>query len=126
MVKQFLPGMISRKNGRIVAVASIGTKGPMPFTVSYTTTKYGIDGFMESLYDDICADECDEFIKLSTIYPHFMNTRKELTDFLDVVAGTVPRMNPKHAADIAVKNILIGKRHIVVQPFPIPVHTIVK
>lgn len=84
MVKQFLPGMIERKKGRIVAIASIASKVSAPFGSAYTATKHGLDGFMESLWDDLCVGDHEEFIKLCTVYPYFINTRKELGEIFEV------------------------------------------
>lgn len=118
MTKSFLPGMIERKKGRIIAISSMSAKLSMPLATTYTATKYGLDGFMEALYDELCLDNNDEFIKLSTIYPYFINTRKELGDLLDVIKDPTPRMTPEFVADEAVTLHLKNKRNIVITPMP--------
>lgn len=118
MVKTFLPGMIARKRGRIVAISSMTAKMTLPMSTIYSATKFGVDGFMEALFDDLCLDDYDEFIKLTTTFPYFINTRKELGDLMDDVEDLVPRMSAKYVADVTVKGVLLTKRKIVITPTP--------
>jgi all-trans-retinol dehydrogenase (NAD+) len=117
-LKTFLPGMIERKRGRIVAIASLSAKVSPVYATTYTSTKYGIHGLMESLYDDLCVYDLDEFIKLTTIFPNFINTRKELGDVLDALEFPVPRLTPQYTADVIVKGTIENKRNIVISPTP--------
>lgn len=116
MVKQFLPGMLERRGGRIIAVSSISAKVALPLASIYTATKYGVDGFMETLYDELCIDDYDKFIHLTTVYPYFINTRKELADAVDEMGDIVQRLEPEFVADSLVKGALLNKRQIVVSP----------
>lgn len=124
MIHQFLPGMIERQRGRIVAVSSMFAKMSVPLMAVYTATKYGLDGFMEALFDELCIDDYEKFIKLSTIFPYIMNTRKEVVDMMGELDDPVPRMDPAFVADKTVKNVLMDKRRIVITPQPI--HRIVQ
>jgi len=116
MVKQFLPGMLERRKGRIVAMCSISAKVSLPMGSAYTATKYGLDGLMEAIWDELCIDDYDEFIKLSTVYPYFVNTRKELSDMLEEMEDPVTRLTPEYVADVTVEKSLMNKRHIVITP----------
>jgi all-trans-retinol dehydrogenase (NAD+) len=116
MVKSFLPGMISRRRGRIMAVSSITAKLSFPLASAYTATKFGVDGFMESLYDELCLDNYDDFIKLSTIFPYTINTRKELSEVFDTIEDPTPRMTPEFVAQVAVNRHLKGQRNIIITP----------
>jgi all-trans-retinol dehydrogenase (NAD+) len=116
MVKMFLPDMIEQKDGKIVAIASMAARLTTPLASIYDATKCGIDGFMESLYDDLCLDDLDEFIKLSTVYPYFINTRKELCDVMDEINDFIPRMSPEFVAEKVVEGVLKKKRQIFVTP----------
>ncbi|MBU4377367.1 MAG: SDR family NAD(P)-dependent oxidoreductase [Candidatus Omnitrophica bacterium] len=44
-----LPHMIEQKSGHIINVSSILGKGPAPYRSLYCASKYGMEGFMESL-----------------------------------------------------------------------------
>lgn len=67
---------------------------------------------MSALYDELCIDNSDEFVKITTAYPHFMNTRKELSDVMDAVKITTPRMSAKFVADEVIKATLRDKSEI--------------
>ena len=56
----------------------------MPRAIAYCTAKWALRGFMSALYVELCADKCDKFVHLSTIYPSYINTRKELAKVLDI------------------------------------------
>lgn len=116
MALQFLPGMIERRRGFIVAIASMIVQVTAPLATIYAATKYGVDGFMESLFDELCLDDYDHFIKLSTVYPYFIRTRKELTDVIDEIGDLFPGMTPEFVADQAVRGVLMNKRNIIVAP----------
>lgn len=111
-MRTFLGGMIERKRGHICAISSLSAKVTFPNGTAYCATKYAVDGFMNSLFDELCADDHDEFIKLTTVFPFFINTRKQLTDVLDVISTKeyTPRVIPKDAANQIVESIMLDKR----------------
>lgn len=111
-VRTFLGKMIEQKRGHIVAISSLGGKISFPLACAYCATKFGVRGFMWALFDELCIDNHDRFIKLTTVYPSFISTRKELTDILDSVKEVTPRMSPEFVADEIVKAILFNKKDI--------------
>lgn len=108
--------MIERKRGRIVAISSSTAKMTIPMASIYSATKFGVTGFMEALFDDLCVDNCEKFIKLSTVFPHFINTRKELADLMYEINDMFPSLSPQFVADNAVQAVLKNKRSIVIAP----------
>lgn len=104
--------MIEKKRGHIVAIASLGGKITFPLACAYCATKFGVKGFMSALFDEFCVDNTDQFVKLTTVFPAFINTRKELSDLLDQTDEIAPRLTPKYVADEIVKGILIEKSDI--------------
>lgn len=94
----------------MVAISSFAGKITIPCAVAYCATKFGITGFMDSLYDELCLFEQD-FIKTTTVFPTFVNTQKELCDKLEQ-AGVLLRLEPDHAAHLIVKAILVDQRKI--------------
>jgi all-trans-retinol dehydrogenase (NAD+) len=102
--------MVERKRGHVVAIASFAGKVTFPGAVTYCATKFGVTGFMDALFDELCLFEQD-FIKTTTVYPTFINTRKELGEFLDK-SGGIPRFDPNYAAHMIVKGIVRNQRHI--------------
>ena len=106
--------MIENKRGHIVAISSLGGKLSFPLACAYCATKHGVRGFMDALYDELCVDDHDEFIKTTCVFPGFINTRKELSDILDQTQEVAPRMTPKYAAESIVRGILLDKRDVTV------------
>lgn len=116
-VRTFLDSMIAQRRGHIVGISSLGGKITFPLAVGYSATKFGVRGFMGALYDELCTEDHDEFVKLTTVYPAFINTRKELSDLLDKSKETAPRMSPGYAANAIVKGILENKSDVTLPEF---------
>ncbi|XP_070509197.1 estradiol 17-beta-dehydrogenase 11-like [Chironomus tepperi] len=112
-VRTFLQDMIDKKRGHIVGIASMGAKVSFPLAISYCATKSGLDGFYRALQDELCVEDHDEFIKLTCVYPSFINTRKELTDILDQMEGVGPRMSPSYVANEIVEAIKKNKQNLI-------------
>lgn len=74
-VRVFLPGMIERKRGHIVGVSSVAGLMGAPEAVLYSTTKFGVRGFMEALSAQLYVDGHSDYIKTSTVFPYFVATR---------------------------------------------------
>jgi all-trans-retinol dehydrogenase (NAD+) len=108
--------MIERKRGHIVAVSSLSAKVASFKILAYIATKYGNDGFMRALYDDLCLDGHDEYIKLTTVYPAFFTTQKKLQDVLNTACADMPMYDPKDAGELIVKGMLKNRREFIV-PF---------
>lgn len=85
MVRVFIEDMIARRRGHIVAIASMIAFYPTSQAIAYTTTKFAVKGFMEALNQEI-RDE-GYAIKTSTIFPHFVNTRKEVVEYVRDMLG---------------------------------------
>lgn len=108
--------MMKRKRGRIIAIASFGAKITIPMGAVYCASKYGVDGLMETLFDDLCIENLEESIRTTTVYPYFINTNKKIADVMEEIDDMLPRYAPKYVAEEAVKGILINKRKIYVIP----------
>ena len=113
-VRTFLDKMIERRRGHIVAISSLSGKISFPLACGYCATKFGVRGFMNALYDELCAYDNDDYIKTTCVFPSFINTRKQLSDMLDKVDEISPRMTPEYAADEIVKGILLNKRDVTI------------
>ena len=51
--KAVLPGMIRKKNGRIINISSVTGKNPLPYRTPYATSKMGIIGFTRTLATEV-------------------------------------------------------------------------
>lgn len=108
--------MIERKRGHIVGVSSLAGKIALPLGIAYTATKFGVRGFMAALYDELCAFNHDEYVKVTAVFPSFVNTRKDLADVLDNTNEMTARMPPGYVADKIVDGILRNKRDVTLPP----------
>ncbi|CRL06391.1 CLUMA_CG019031, isoform A [Clunio marinus] len=114
-VRQFLPGMIERKRGHVVSVSSLSAKVTMPNNLTYVTTKFGNDGFMKALFDDLCLNNHDDYINLTTVYPSFTATQKNLTSLLESITDIIA-YDPDYVGDLIVKGMLANRREFIVPP----------
>jgi short-subunit dehydrogenase len=69
LTRAALPGMISRRRGHIVNVASMAGKAAFPFLASYAATKHGVVGFTHSLRGEYAAEP----VSFSAICPIFIS-----------------------------------------------------
>lgn len=89
MVRIFIEDMIVRRRGHIVAIASMIAFYPCGRAITYTTTKCAVKGFMEALNQEIREERYN--IKTLTVFPHFINTRKEVIDYVRQLLGLVAK-----------------------------------
>jgi all-trans-retinol dehydrogenase (NAD+) len=105
--RAFLDGMIERKYGRIVGISGIVAKFTQPMGTVYNTLKIAIRGFMNTLYEEIFALHLEDYIKTTTAFPFYMNTRQELMDLLgNTSPPPFPILSPEEAADKIIKGML--------------------
>lgn len=115
--------MIAKQRGNIVAICSMTAKITVPCAVAYCATKCGLDGFMEALFDELCFLK-QNFVKLTTVYPSYMNTSKSLEKVYKKI-GNIPSMKPANAANLIVKAMLADQRKVYV-PRLAKLQTVVK
>ncbi len=82
MTKAFIPDMIERKSGHIVTIASCASMYPNYKNIVYTATKHGVNGFTLGLNEFLRIKKLNDFVKVSSIMPTYMNTRKEINDYM--------------------------------------------
>ena len=106
--KMVLPGMLSRKRGRIVNVASLAGRFGLPGAAVYSATKFGVVGFTEALREEYR----DSGVHIASVLPS-----KVLTE---LSSGTnegrlIPAVTPEQVAD-GIITALSGKADEVVVP----------
>lgn len=75
-IQSFLPMMLRRNSGHIVAIASVGSYIGVANFSTYCATKFAVEGLMSSLHEEFRSKQKN--IKLTTIHPYFINTRPDL------------------------------------------------
>lgn len=120
-IKAFLPGMIERKRGQIVNIASSGGLVTMPTLSGYSTTKFGLVGLTETLQHELQPYG----IEVTLVCPG--NIRTPIVDNMQVRGydrdkltkmsyGLMPRMAPEKAAAIILRGLKKGRAMIILTP----------
>ncbi|XP_058443115.1 short-chain dehydrogenase/reductase family 16C member 6 isoform X2 [Malaya genurostris] len=74
MIQTFLPDMIQRNRGSIVALSSIAGLVGLNNLVPYCGSKYAVRGIMEALHEEIRQDARKPNIRLTSVYPYMVDT----------------------------------------------------
>ncbi|XP_070161826.1 short-chain dehydrogenase/reductase family 16C member 6-like [Polyergus mexicanus] len=75
MLEAFLPSMIEKNHGHIVALSSLAGLAGIPYLVPYCATKFAVRGLMETLEQELrISSQGKSLIKFSTIYPYMSDT----------------------------------------------------
>jgi short-subunit dehydrogenase len=104
--------MIKRKRGHIVSISSLSAKITFYEMVAYAATKFGNDGLMSALYDDLCINDLEKVIRLTTVFPAFIKTQQKLVEYIKSKGDLVPMYNTDYVADIIIKGVLTNRRQI--------------
>lgn len=75
--------MIKQKSGHIVSISSMAGITSTPYMIAYGAAKHGVNGFMANLSQELYIDGHD-YIKTTLVCPYFINTRKEMMDFINL------------------------------------------
>ena len=110
--KEFLPKMINRKSGHLVAVNALAGLVPLPGAGIYTATKYGIEGFMESLRAELRLSDCD-YVRTTVANAYLMRTSGDLPLLSDAgIAKSYPGLPTPYVAEKIVKGVLLNERMV--------------
>ena len=73
-VKEFLPAMIQRNKGHIIATCSMAALVCTGFSAPYSASKHGLKAFSNDLREDLRKIGPNLNIFISTVFPAFINT----------------------------------------------------
>ncbi|XP_058461412.1 estradiol 17-beta-dehydrogenase 11-like [Malaya genurostris] len=115
-IRVFVEGMVVRRKGHIVCIASATSFLPLGRLCSYVASKYGVRGLMEAFNDELYFDGLQDDIHTTTVYPTFMNTRMDVINTLDRIniLGRVPFISAKTMARGTVNAMLRNQQHVFV------------
>jgi len=74
VLQAFLPHMLSKRRGHIVAISSMAGICGLTNLVPYCATKFAVRGLMEALYEELRLDGLDQAINTTIIYPYMVDT----------------------------------------------------
>ena len=114
VVRQFLPGMIERKKGSIVTVASAAGLVGVSRQTDYSASKFAAIGFMESLRAELRHDGTP--LHTLIVQPYYVNT-----GMFDGVRTRFPRLLPildvDDVADSILDSMEAGRQSLVMPAF---------
>lgn len=114
LTRRVLPRMIAAKRGVIVMMSSVAGKSASPFFSVYSATKYGLNGFAESLRFELDGTG----VHVGVVCPLFVSG----TGMWQVGGVKAPRLMPEISVARVVRGVrraLAGKREVLVTPSPI-------
>lgn len=92
-IEAVMPGMIARKSGHIVGIASVAGFRGMPWMISYSASKAGLIAYLEAIRPGLKR----RGIRVTTVCPGFVETAiTRDTPFRDPVKMLTPQEAGKH------------------------------
>ncbi|XP_029168022.1 short-chain dehydrogenase/reductase family 16C member 6-like [Nylanderia fulva] len=73
-IEAFLPLMLQKGSGHIVAISSMCGIYGVSQKVAYCSSKFAVRGLMEALHEEVRLDERKSNIHFTTIYPFYVDT----------------------------------------------------
>ncbi|KAF2116410.1 hypothetical protein BDV96DRAFT_645732 [Lophiotrema nucula] len=116
-VQEFLPAMIAKKKGHIMANASLAAFSAGAGMTDYSCTKAGVQAFHEGLTQELKHRYHAPQIKTSIVYPNW--TRTKLTSYLNeqFQKAKTPVVEPEQVAEAMLKQIIAAKGgHVILGP----------
>lgn len=71
LTQKVVPGMVERKDGTIINIASLGGKNGFKGGTGYSATKFALRGFAQSLMQELRKDN----VRVVTVFPGSVDTR---------------------------------------------------
>ncbi|XP_050438857.1 short-chain dehydrogenase/reductase family 16C member 6-like [Adelges cooleyi] len=103
MVRAFLPAMLKRNAGHIVATSSMAAFTCAANIAPYAATKFGVTGFMASLREELRANPNNK-IKTTAIHPFFLDSAPINVKHWDV-KSVLPSLSIPQVAKAAITGI---------------------
>ncbi|KAJ9582956.1 hypothetical protein L9F63_022717, partial [Diploptera punctata] len=112
-LKAFLPAMVERKRGHIVAVSSAAAIAPVAHEVPYSASKSAVTGLMDGLLQELRLQNMPN-IKVTCVHPYYAASRTDLPVKFDLRIG---RLSPDYVAKQIVRGVLEEREAISVPRF---------
>ncbi|XP_012529097.1 short-chain dehydrogenase/reductase family 16C member 6 isoform X2 [Monomorium pharaonis] len=126
ILQAFLPSMIEKNHGHVVALSSLAGIGGLPNLVPYCASKFAVRGLMESISEELrISSKGKSLIKFTTIYPYMVDTglcKKPKVKF----PNAMPLVSPGQAASQIIHAQRHNYREKTVPPYWLSLGTIVR
>ncbi len=118
LTRAVLPGMLERRRGHVVNLASLAGKLPSPYLVTYSATKHAVVGFSHSLRAELGAEP----VGVSAVCPGFIS-EVGMYGRLEPAIGDPPRelgkLPPGRVGAAVVEAIRENRPELIVNQRPI-------
>ena len=114
LTRMVLPGMVARGQGVVVHVSSMAGKSGTPYNTMYSTTKFGLQGFAESMQFELEGTG----VHVGTVCPGFVADTGMWADRGQKAPRLMTTVPPQKVAD-AVLKVIRGSREALVTPAPL-------
>jgi short-subunit dehydrogenase len=118
LTRAALPGMLERRRGHVVNIASLAGKLATPYLVSYSATKHGVVGFTHALRAEYGAEP----VGFSAICPTLIS-QVGMFGRLEAKVGKAPRvigvLPPERVGQAVVKAIRENRAEVIVSGTPV-------
>lgn len=110
-----LPGMLERKSGHIVNIASIAAKSGGPYDATYSGTKAGMAEWTRGLRLELR----NSGVRFSTIFPGYIREIGMFARFAMKPPRMVGSCHPSQVAEAVLNAILKGKSEMIINSQPL-------
>ena len=111
LTRQVVPGMIERRRGHVVNIASMAGKTSVPYNTIYSSSKHGVIGFSWSLRAELKKHN----VGISAVAPGFVSEAGMFVDWSDGKPPSMsPAITPETVAKATIKAIEKNKAEILV------------
>jgi short-subunit dehydrogenase len=117
LTRVVLPGMLDRRRGHVVNLASLAGKLPTPYVASYSATKHAVVGFTHSLL----AEYGPEPIGFTVICPGFISQAGmfgRIEHLIPDVPSELGKLPPERVGQAVVKGIRENRPELIVTQRP--------
>ncbi|XP_025195853.1 short-chain dehydrogenase/reductase family 16C member 6-like isoform X2 [Melanaphis sacchari] len=105
MIRSFLPSMMKRNSGHIVAISSISSISGIANFSAYTASKSGINGMMDSLREEL-REHSHNKIHTTVVIPKLINSS---ADYMKFFNSRLPVLSVEQVAKATVHGILTNE-----------------
>ncbi|PNF20382.1 hypothetical protein B7P43_G10239 [Cryptotermes secundus] len=111
-LKAFLPAMLERNSGHVVAISSAAAIAPVAHEAVYSASKAAVSGLMDGLLQELYLQ--NRKVKVTCVHPYFIACMNDLPLKFDLRIG---KLSPNYAATEIVKAVLEERESISIPRF---------
>lgn len=87
---------------------------PNPSDCTYSTTKFGVRGFMDALSQDLYIQGLDKKVITTSIFPYFMSTNNAIGSHVRLICRHNYLLEPSMVAKEVVEAIVYNKQAVMI------------